>query len=263
MDPLTILGALGGLWVLNKVRGWIFHGRKSEEGGEVTSKTVGDTPSGPDESSATKMDPPRQSEVIGYLRSRQPADYEGAKGDMSLRGEPGIYAWYFDSIPENLRTEECHWIGKWALLYVGKAKSLRARILRDHFKGNAEGSTLRLTLGCLLMTELDIRLGRTQPREDGKKGRWTFGSAGEEKLTRWMLTHARVTWASLRDGSIHWPLDATPRSDDDVVHEVEGDLIRRLYLPLNVDRNRAGVAIEATRVREACKRAAVVIDDVS
>jgi hypothetical protein len=67
----------------------------------------------------------------------------------------GIYGWHFVTPPaEQLDANR--------LLYVGIAprrmssrtssQSLRTRI-RYHVRGNAEGSTLRLTLGCLLGQE--------------------------------------------------------------------------------------------------------------
>ena len=42
-----------------------------------------------------------------------------------------------------------------------------------HYQGNAEGSTLRLTLGCLLSEELDIELRRV-----GSGKRMTFAEGG-------------------------------------------------------------------------------------
>ena len=49
---------------------------------------------------------------------------------------------------------------------------MRERI-RYHYQGNAEGSTLRLTLGCLLSEELDIELRRV-----GSGKRMTFAEGG-------------------------------------------------------------------------------------
>jgi len=46
--------------------------------------------------------------------------------------------------------------------------------MRDHFTGNAEGSTLRLTLGCLLSETLNIKLRRV-----GRGKRHTFTNPGE------------------------------------------------------------------------------------
>jgi hypothetical protein len=39
-------------------------------------------------------------------------------------------------------------------------RNLREQIIKDHYTGNAEGSTLRKTLGCLLADELGIQLRR-------------------------------------------------------------------------------------------------------
>jgi hypothetical protein len=74
----------------------------------------------------------------------------------------GVYAWFFTAIPPGVPTENCE---KWesaTLLYIGispkappkngrppSRQTIRSRV-RYHYRGNAEGSTLRLTLGCLL-----------------------------------------------------------------------------------------------------------------
>jgi hypothetical protein len=70
-----------------------------------------------------------------------------------------VYAWYFDVVPPGVPTERRHTTDAGALLYVGIApkqppangrpasrQSLRTRV-RYHYRGNAAGSTLRLTLG--------------------------------------------------------------------------------------------------------------------
>jgi hypothetical protein len=83
--------------------------------------------------------------------------------------------------------------------------------VRYHFRGNAAGSTLRLTLGCLLGLEL-CRVG------SGK--RMTFGKVGEIELSAWMAEHARVCWI---ESSKPWELETEP--------------ISQLDLPLNLDQN--------------------------
>jgi hypothetical protein len=55
-------------------------------------------------------------------------------------------------------------------------------------RGNAEGSTLRRSLGCLLSDELGIELRRV-----GSGKLFTF-STGEERLSQWMADNARVIW---------------------------------------------------------------------
>ena len=82
-------------------------------------------------------------------------------------------------------------------------------------KGNAEGSTLRLTLGCLLEEELG-----TQLRRVGSGKRMTFTN-GETILSEWLENNAFVVWM------VHpepWVL--------------EEELICRLSLPLNLDQNK-------------------------
>ncbi|RNL98558.1 hypothetical protein EFE23_13740 [Micromonospora solifontis] len=90
------------------------------------------------------------------------------------------------------------------LLYVGispkappsngrppSRQTIRSRI-RYHYRGNAAGSTLRLTLGSLLAKDLGIDLRRV-----GSGKRLTFGREGEKQLTEWMAEHAQVTWAGV------------------------------------------------------------------
>lgn len=103
------------------------------------------------------------------------------------------------------------------LLYVGIAprymanrtstQNLRKRV-RYHYRGNAAGSTLRLTLGCLLGLEL---------RRAGSGKRLTFGKAGEATLSQWMAENARVCWIEHAEP---WALES------------------ELDLPLNLDQNR-------------------------
>ncbi len=104
---------------------------------------------------------------------------------------PGVYAWWFREIPPGLVTHECLTHETLTLLYVGISpkrppikgrpshQNLRTRV-RYHYRGNAEGSTLRLTLGCLLAERLDITLYRV-----GSGKRMTF-CEGEDMLSSWM-----------------------------------------------------------------------------
>jgi hypothetical protein len=87
--------------------------------------------------------------------------------------------------------------------------------IRYHYRGNAEGSTLRLTLGCLLSDQLGIQLRRA-----GSGKRMTFGP-GEAKLSEWMAENALVAFYLCES-----PWD------------VEAGLISTVCLPLNLDQNR-------------------------
>jgi hypothetical protein len=123
---------------------------------------------------------------------------------------PGVYGWHFDEAPHpDLQGRR--------LLYVGMAprstttrvsrQNLRTRV-RHHCRGNAAGSTLRLSLGCLLGLEL---------HPVGRGDRLTFGRAGEAELSRWMAANARVCWV-----------------EHEVPTALESALIAQLDLPLNL-----------------------------
>jgi hypothetical protein len=137
-----------------------------------------------------------------------------------------LYAWFFKEIPPRVPTKGCIVRDNLTLLYIGISPSkpqenkvtsnrnLRKRI-KDHYFGNAEGSTLRLTLGCLLSDELGVELRRI-----GNGHRMTFTKAGEEKLSDWMNRNAFVAWVEHLEP---WKL--------------EGEAIKNLILPLNLRDN--------------------------
>ncbi|MEU1201608.1 GIY-YIG nuclease family protein [Streptomyces sp. NPDC005813] len=140
--------------------------------------------------------------------------------EVLLRPSPvpaaaGVYGWHFEQAPSAD-------LAAGRLLYVGIAprymanrtstQNLRKRV-RYHYRGNAAGSTLRLTLGCLLGIELR-RVGRSGTR-------MTFGKAGEAALSQWMAENARVCWI-----------------EHDEPWTLESELISQLDLPLNLDQNR-------------------------
>lgn len=163
-----------------------------------------------------------------------------------IPAQPGAYAWYFDVPPPGVPTGGAHRIELGYLLYVGIApreprridsrpskQNLRKRI-RNHFRGNASGSTLRLTLGSLLSDELGLQLRRT-----GRTERLTFGE-GESALSGWMADHARVCWY----------IDPEPWL-------IEAKLISELALPLNLDQNKDGVFHQVlSAVRQAQRQVA-------
>jgi hypothetical protein len=134
---------------------------------------------------------------MGLLRSR--AEVLGRP--CPVPDKSGVYGWYFKPPPPGVDTNQCFEIEGWKLLYIGispkepptngrapSRSSLRKR-LQTHFGGNAAGSTLRKTLGCLLAEDLDIMLRRV-----GSGARYTLSNPGEQRLDRWMDEYARVTW---------------------------------------------------------------------
>lgn len=157
-----------------------------------------------------------------YLFTRE----EVLANPCPVPAEAGVYAWYFDDVPARVPTDGCVTLDHHTLLYVGispgkpptngrgpSRQTVRTR-LRYHYRGNAYGSTLRLTLGSLLADDLGIEL-----RLVGSGTRLTFG-AGEAQLSDWMSRHARVCWL---ETSEPWLL--------------EHDLLKHHVLPLNLDQN--------------------------
>lgn len=83
----------------------------------------------------------------------------------------GVYAWYFKEAPPKVPLDNCIVHNGLYLLYIGispskpskhgkpSSQNLSKRI-KYHYRGNAEGSTLRLTLGSLLSEYLSIELRR-------------------------------------------------------------------------------------------------------
>ncbi|MEX3018724.1 GIY-YIG nuclease family protein [Kluyvera sp. STS39-E] len=136
----------------------------------------------------------------------------------------GIYFWWFKEIPPGVPIEGCITQDGYTLLYVGispdkKSKpnsraNLRQRI-KTHYSGNAEGSTLRRTLGVLLSTTSNFPLRRV-----GSGKRTTFTHPGEQWLDQWMDKNTRVYWIT-----------------DEEPWVLEESLISSISLPLNLQGN--------------------------
>ena len=161
----------------------------------------------------------------------------------------GVYAWFFSNVPAGIDAAGCYVADGWTLLYVGispkeppangrppSRSTLRQR-LRTHFAGNAAGSTLRKTLGCLLADELGVALRRV-----GSGDRYTLTNPGEQRLDAWMADHCRVAWREVADP---WRLE----------QEI---LASGLPLPLNI---RDNPSLLHTAVVQAARAAAIRIAD--
>lgn len=100
--------------------------------------------------------------------------------------------------------------------------------------GNAEGSTLRLSLGCILSEQLGIELRRV-----GSGNRLTFAT-GEGRLSEWLEDNARVAWLQCEQP---W--------------EMEAQLIGSINLPLNLEQNtRCSFHCVLSQLRRDAKRRA-------
>jgi hypothetical protein len=182
------------------------------------------------------------AEISGFLSPRRAY----SRQEVLARPSPvpaagGVYGWWFGRLPPLVDARDCHRHGNLILLYAGisprqpprngrpsSQQTLRQRIW-THYAGNAEGSTLRKTLGCLLADELSIQLRRV-----GSGTRKTF-AAGEQVLSAWMADNAFVSWV-VREHP--W--------------ELEDDLIAAVDLPLNLEgnsRNRFHQVLTQTRAR--------------
>lgn len=169
------------------------------------------------------------SEALRALRG----PFEWVEAEPLVPPQPGLYAWFIKGLPRSVPTADSEHAAGAPLVYVGIAPSrpgtrdnLKKR-LRQHFAGNAEGSTLRLTLGCLLSESLGIELQAT-----GSSGRLTFGD-GESRLSEWMRQHSRVAFMTCEEP---W--------------KVEAELIRSLHVPLNLrgnERNPFHTVLKALR----------------
>ena len=133
-------------------------------------------------------------------------------------------------MPADIDDMDCELRDGLVLLYAGispkeppnngrgpSKETLQSRI-RTLYTGNAEGSTLRRTLGCLLAQHLQIEL-----RRYGSGNRFHFG-VGECDLLRWMDENALVSWLPL---PLPLPLPWL----------LEAHLLETLDLPLNLDKN--------------------------
>ena len=136
--------------------------------------------------------------------------------------ERGLYAWYFKEIPGITPTDGCVVKDDHTLLYIGispkndkSTRNLRKRIFY-HFEENASGSTLRLSLGVLLVKDSGFPLRRV-----GNGESMTFTPPGESWLNNWMGKNAFVCWMT---HSKPW--------------EVEADIINSVIPPLNIQKNR-------------------------
>ncbi len=181
-------------------------------------------------------------EIRGFLTP----EHLYSRQEVLVRPSPvpavsGVYGWWFRQLPAPVDISGCYAHNGFTLLYVGisprrppvngrspSRQTLRTRVW-THYAGNAEGSTLRKTLGCLLSEQLGIHLRRV-----GSGHRKTF-VGGEHALSTWMGENALVSWV-VRERP--W--------------ELEDELIARLDLPLNLEgnkRNQFHQVLTQTRAR--------------
>jgi hypothetical protein len=150
-------------------------------------------------------DPERIEEALGLLAGAPVALDVAVK--RLARGS-GVYAWWApQSVFPELSGPTNDEVPSLRLLYLGRATSLRGRILRNHLRRSGS-STLRRTLAGLLTSE-------------GYRTTWTdrvvLVPEDEARLTAWMHANLRLTWA-----------------EDPESEAIESALVRRFHPPLNV-----------------------------
>lgn len=131
------------------------------------------------------------------LRSRE----EVLSRPSPVPSKPGVYAWFFKRVPLLIDVTGCYSTDGLTLMYVGispkeppnngraASRSTLRKRLQTHYSGNAAGSTLRKTLGCLIASETGFPLRRV-----GSGQRQTFTNPGEQALDAWMNENAYVVW---------------------------------------------------------------------
>ena len=137
----------------------------------------------------------------------------------------GVYAFFFKEVLPGVPVDGCFTHDGLTLLYIGgspdkKGKASATQTLqqrvRYHFKGNADGSTLRRSLGILVAKESGYPLRRVG---SGKK--MTLTNKGEQWLDRWMQENAFVTWI-----------------ENEEPWDLENKLLNSLSIPLNIQGNK-------------------------
>lgn len=171
-------------------------------------------------------------EVLAGLRARS-----YPLGELDAPGSPGIYAFFLAQgaeLPGIAQPSS-------GALYLGKSSNLAQREFDTHFRAGQSGfSTLRRSLGALLLVELDLK---PRPRGTGSSDsnfrNYRFDDAGERRLSDWMERNLMVA------------VQATPDPA-----EIERQLIALACPPLNLTgwSNPDGAAIKAAR--KACVAAA-------
>ena len=172
------------------------------------------------------------TEVLAVARGLRVPPVDSDEASEQIPRASGLYAWWAPpgALPDVIGPAHPHVDGL-ALLYIGLAKNLRARVVGDHLRGPTGSSTLRRALVALLMPS------------QGYTTRWTTDrvvpvDADETRLSEWMRTHLRVTWA----------LHPDPKA-------VERAVIEEFGSPLNQEHNQAHPLYQHIKAARAAYRA--------
>ncbi|MCW2515028.1 MAG: hypothetical protein JWR11_4070 [Mycobacterium sp.] len=141
--------------------------------------------------------------VAGFLDAQRFTREQVFAQPSPVPHAPGAYGWWFRALPPGVDAAGCEVRDGLTLLHVGisptpppangkrpVSQDLHKRI-RYHFggaRGNADGSSLRKTLGVLLSAELGIELRRVG------SGKQITLAGGEATLNQWLGDNAQVSW---------------------------------------------------------------------
>ena len=148
-------------------------------------------------------DAARPDTVAGFLDAQRFTREQVFAEPSPVPNAPGAYGWWFRSLPESVDATGCEVRDGLTLLHVGisptpppasgkrpVSQDLHKRI-RYHFggaRGNADGSSLRKSLGVLLAKELGLELRRIG------SGKQITLAGGEAVLNQWMSDNTLVSW---------------------------------------------------------------------
>ncbi|MEU0499203.1 GIY-YIG nuclease family protein [Mycobacterium sp. NPDC006124] len=171
-------------------------------------------------------DAPRPDSVAGFLDAQRFTREQVFAEPSPVPKAPGAYGWWFRTLPAVVDATGCEVRDGMTLLHVGisptpppasgkrpVSQDLHKRI-RYHFggaRGNADGSSLRKTLGVLLAGELGLELRRVGA------GKQITLAGGEATLNRWMSDNTEVSWVVRPEPWVF-----------------EEELTKHLVLPLNL-----------------------------
>ncbi|NOV03218.1 hypothetical protein GC097_24770 [Paenibacillus sp. LMG 31457] len=112
-----------------------------------------------------------------------------------------------------MKTLEFDYLCSRPIIYIGISnKKLRARDFRNHFNGNTRGSTLRKSLGSLMLF--------TKMREEKDDNKYKFIKSDEDNLSSWMKENLYLYYCTLENPD-----------------EIEKKLIDQYNPPLNLKDN--------------------------
>lgn len=162
------------------------------------------------------MQPSELEQVARHLLHERPlqTSAEIRALQQAIPMEPGIYAWFFASTLGLPVHDELPCRDGMVFLYTGIATRLRKRLL-NHCNNSSGSSSLRRSIGCLLMNELGL-----QARTTGVRRKLAFERQGELALSEWIVANARVAWIPFTEPGI-----------------LESWIIQHYRPPLNIQEN--------------------------